>query len=300
LAVIGGIPVLLWFLRTLIVADGAHGPIYFQQYGLKDYTSVDSKILGLRDLYELVYHNLYVYTRAAAETVLPDFIGPPGTIVAILVTAMIGMGFLICVRMRRTGLEYYGLAYACALLPYPAPYPRYLVPVIPLLWYYALVSLWHGLRLLPLGRRRHTGRTAGEPVVWVVVTVLIGLNLVASVDNLLLDPTEENAYRIDQEEARYVDTLPWVEEHTTADSVFMWAKSSLRYLAVHRRAAMLPTTANRQEIIETINEAQVDYVAIDAFSDSSLRYLKPVIDEHPEKFSLVYEDQTTQIYQVVR
>lgn len=134
---------------------------------------------GIQDLSELVYHNLYAYMLAAANIVLPALPQSPGIISAILVTAMIGIGLLIRCRTRRVGWKYYGLAYACVLLLYPAAYPRYLVPMIPLLWYYTLVSLRHGTRLLPLVRRLPMSlRWAdGKPALWGLVAISSRLSM---------------------------------------------------------------------------------------------------------------------------
>ena len=92
-------------------------------------------------VFELVYHNLYVYTLACARIVLPYFADLTGTYAAVFLTIFVLIGFFMCVVKRRTALEYYVPLYLCALLFFPAAYDRYLVPLIPIIFYYLLKSL---------------------------------------------------------------------------------------------------------------------------------------------------------------
>ena len=98
----------------------------------------------------------------------------------------------------------------------------------------------------------------------------------------------------------YIDILPWVKENTDSASVFMWSKPSLRYLIVKRRAASIPTTSDRERVLGRIHKAGVNYVVIDGFSDGSQRYVKPVVDEHPELFSPIYQNGTSMVFKVIR
>ena len=53
-------------------------------------------------------------------------------------------------------------------------------------------------------------------------------------------------------------------------------------------------------ILGIIDEQGVDYLVSDSFSDKALRYLNPLIAEHPERFSLLFQNGTSTIYRVER
>jgi 4-amino-4-deoxy-L-arabinose transferase-like glycosyltransferase len=290
LAVIGGIPAVLWFVRNWVVSNGTTPVAYLQEYGLKDYAYADSGITEWRDLYELIHHNLYIYTITSAKIIFPYLAWIPEKSIIIIILLTIFLGFLICLIKKRTILEYYIPPYICALLLFPASYSRYLIPLIPIVWYYFLTFLE---RLI----QRWTIKPA--PVYWTVVTLLIGFSLTFSVQIGILK-NDTNDYHVDVKEMEYINILPWVQENTDASSVFMWSKPSLRYLIVKRKAASIPTTSDRERVLGRIQNAGVNYVVIDGFSDGSQRYVKPVIDEHPEIFSPIYQNGTSMVFKVIR
>ena len=138
LAVAGGMPAALWFVRNWVVSNGTTPVAYLQEYGLKDYAYADSGLTGLQDLYELVQHNLYIYTSTCAKIIFPYLPWLPEKSVIVLVSIIILIGFLICLVKKRTVLEYYIPPYIGALLLFPASYSRYLIPLIPIILYYFL------------------------------------------------------------------------------------------------------------------------------------------------------------------
>jgi hypothetical protein len=92
----------------------------------------------------------------------------------------------------------------------------------------------------------------------------------------------------------------WAKAHTPPDSVFMWAKPTLRFLWAERKAANFPRTKNAADILRTIHLQKVDYVVVDAFSDWIQLYLGPVVEQYPDHFSLVYGNKASKVYRVVQ
>ena len=63
------------------------------------------------------------------------------TFLPALLASLTLLGFLRCIVRRRTVIEYYVFVYVGVLLLYPATHlQRYVVPVIPFLWFYFFVS----------------------------------------------------------------------------------------------------------------------------------------------------------------
>ena len=71
LAAVASVPAILWFIRTWEVSGGTTPVAYLDEYGLKDYAAADSGITGLRDAFELLYHNLYIYTLTCSQIIFP-------------------------------------------------------------------------------------------------------------------------------------------------------------------------------------------------------------------------------------
>lgn len=80
----------------------------------------------------------------------------------------------------------------------------------------------------------------------------------------------------------------WVKHNTESDDVFIARKESLFYLESNRKAYRYKFTTDPQEMIADFEEKNVDYVVLDGLGFSSTsRYLRPVIEKHPERFEKV-------------
>jgi hypothetical protein len=130
--------------------------------------------------------------------------------------------------------------------------------------------------------------------------VLMCANLSLSVLGGVLNRNRNNSYEVDKEERMYASIIPWVKTNTASENVFMWSKPGLRYLLSQRKAADLLTTSDEKKILTTIEDAGVDYVVVDSFSHRTLLYLKPIIEKHPDRFSLTFKNGTSAIYKVAR
>jgi hypothetical protein len=131
-----------------------------------------------------------------------------------------------------------------------------------------------------------------------ILVLLFGVNLAFSIQETMIDEESENNFRIDIEEKSYAEIIPWVIEHTEPSALIMWSKPVLRHLLSQRRAVGLPSTADESKILSIIDEQGVDYLVSDSFSDKALRYLNPLIADHPERFSLLFQNGTSTIYRV--
>jgi 4-amino-4-deoxy-L-arabinose transferase-like glycosyltransferase len=302
IAVLGSAPMFLWLTRNWLVSGGTVPVDYLREYGLKSYAfsyaTADSGSMGLRELFELAYHNLYVYTFACARMILPYFADLTGKSAALSLTIFVLLGFFICVVKRRTALEYYVPVYLCALLLFPASYDRYLIPLIPIIFYSFLNSLHNFLEFLPMRYEFLSSQKSMKSLSISVITLLIGFNLAFSVQKTIFDKDTENNFRIDVDEKSYAEIIPWVIENTDPSSLIMWPKAGLRYMLSKRRGVGLPSTSDETRILKIIDERGVDYLVIDSFSDKAIRYLNPLIAEHPERFSLLFQNGTSAIYRV--
>ena len=127
------------------LASGGSGIPYVRYYAwsLEPVVSVPSGMSGLSVLVGKVRVALSAY---GAHTGRVFFYWLPvstiGDMCALLATAIGVVGFADSVVRRRTLVEYYVLFYVCALLVFPGSrQQRYMVPLIPFLWFYFLVGL---------------------------------------------------------------------------------------------------------------------------------------------------------------
>jgi hypothetical protein len=300
---IGGwaaVPAIIWFVRNWWVSEGDATP-YASSFHLNTLYASPSFIDGIITYLAGVRTNPAEYTLHTARVVF--FYAPwvSRTVLPLLLALVVFGSFLWCAVRRRTVLEYYMLFYMGMLLLLPVENPqRYLVPLIPFIWYYFFTGAG---RLLTWLRDQGLVRMPGYQRSLVVASMLLALallvaNATTAVKANVMDHGREGYYHVVGEDG-YVSIVPWVKAHTSPESVFMWAKPSLRYLWTERKAAAYPRTKSPEDMLRSIRQQDVDYVVVDAFSQTTQQRLRPVVQTYPASFSLVYRDDVSEVYRVV-
>jgi hypothetical protein len=297
LGVCAGIPLSLWLLYSLW-ASGEAGIPYVRYYAwsLDPVVSAPAEMSGWSALAAKVRGALHAY---GAHTGRAFFYWLPrsttGDVCALLATAIGVAGFAHSVVRRRTVIEYYVLFYVCALLVFPGSRrQRYMVPLIPFLWFYFLSGLERLLRRVPVGGDRERAvAVAGTAIVAVLIVINAGTSALA------------NAIRGGrgfQEEPASVDrvrnTLAWVRNETPTQSIFMWTKPSLGYVLTGRRAVKMRSIRPERLILE-LRGGHVDYVVVQP-TWKGAGGLARLVDWYPDYFDLIHEDGRVRVYRVVK
>lgn len=300
---LAAVPALAWFLRNWWIGANA-GTAYSADWALGEHYASQSVIEGTITLFVTrIRINLPQYVLHSAQIIFFHTPWVSKTVLPTLLAGMIFGGFLWCALRRRTIVEYYVGFYMLVLLLYRGNHlQRYLVPLIPFIWYYFLTA---GDRLLPrLGKTHLSEPRQQRGIVW-AATLLLAVLLIANGTVAVLANTvykgRDDYYHVVGEDM-YKEVALWAKAHTPSDSVFMWAKPSLRFLWAERKAAKYPhtTNTNTEDILRTIRLQNVAYVVVDAFSAVTQRYLRPVVEQYPDDFSLVYEKEGSKVYRVLQ
>jgi hypothetical protein len=294
------IPAIVWFVRNWWVGESG-GTAYASDFHLPAVYAAPSVFDGLVTFFAGIGSNPARYVVHTARVVFFNYPQVSKIVLPVLLTAVVGGGFLWCMIRRRTILEYYMFFYICVLLLVPVDHPqRYIVPLIPFIWYYFFISMGRLLDRLRSQVLIHKPAYQG-PVL--LATVLLGLllliaNATTAVRANILERGREGYYHVVGEDG-YVSIVPWVKAQTSPRSVFMWAKPSLRFLWTERKAVDYPRTGRTEDVVRAIRQQHVDYVVIDAFSSTTQRHLRPVVQKYPDYFNLVYQDEVSEVYRVI-
>ena len=246
-----------------------------------------------------LYASLYAYAVHAGNIIVyftPA--SPSGRLLALVPATITFAGFLWCVRRRRTVVEYYVGAYLCALLTLPGSrQQRYLVPLVPFIWYYFLVATGGLLRWI--GERWPARGSSPRPAEWRIAAGLAAVLLVSNVTAgaLVNVVWHGNSYYERLEAQPYREMLSWARENTAPDSVFMWDKPSLGYVLADRRAVRIPF-GGPERTLRFIQEADVDYVVVHSGSKAARRLL-PFVERYPQHLRLVHWSRDLSVYRVI-
>ena len=250
------LPALIWFSRNWWVGESG-GTAYASDFHLQTVYAAPSVIDGIVTFFAGVGTNPAEYALHTARVVFFYYPWVSRTVLPLLLAALTFGGFLWCAVRQRTLLEYYMFFYMCMLLLLPVDHPqRYIVPLIPFIWYYVLTGAGHLLAWL---RSQVLMRQPGHQRGVVIATVLLALslliaNVTMAVRANIIDRGRDGYYHVVGED-RYVSIVPWVRAYTSPQSVFMWAKPSLRFLRTERKAVDYPRTHNTEDVLHAIHWA---------------------------------------------
>jgi hypothetical protein len=200
-------------------------------------------------------------------------------------------GWCFALARRRAATEFYILFYICIILLWPSQQgKRFLLPILPLAFYYCLVPLqWIA--------EKWEHRTKNAPLAaWLAVGVLCIFSVAANARLNIPFAREQHADPYHPPEVRsYLDALEWVRANTPPDAVLVTDRSPLAYAVTGRRAYTAPWVDDQRRVLQFMDWRGVDIVIANDFGYAK-QYLRPVIEAHPHRFREIHRTENDAIY----
>ncbi|MFQ5465148.1 MAG: glycosyltransferase family 39 protein [Thermodesulfobacteriota bacterium] len=322
-AVMAILPFVVWSLRGALVGGQAdtYESIFFQA----DYYSLDKGGAGLVALASRFAENAADYFRAVplsmiTSSELKDLL-PAGALylLCIVLLVVLAAGLVRELWFTRGPMEFYTLFYFGLLSVWPVygsgDARRYVVPMLPLLYYYLLT----GARvLLSLGEARAGGRMGFGTAASVLAAVLLFMN-VFEVRTLLWPPTaaqrvlygalaakRDFSGRIEDVTpaamgadyfaghvpcfASYLRAAEYLGGVMGPGDVVVTRKPEAVHLVSGRYSVRFPYTGDTLAMDRFMNAVGAGYVLLDACYPESSMYMVPYVLERGNRFGIVYDD----------
>jgi 4-amino-4-deoxy-L-arabinose transferase-like glycosyltransferase len=274
-----------WFIRDLGVP---HVGGYKEQLLLKNEYDPAAGYATAGDLLVRVFANARDYgTRIMASLFLPGWTAPGwlSVVVGLVAWALVAVG-LVTFGVKRAGLLALYAALAVALLLLWPNYwagDRFLLPILPVLLLFLMQGLrWVGERLRLRGM-----------VLAATVLVVFGLSL-ANARRAEANSGSLAAYWRGDKYAGYPDDWRTYFEAaerlrtlTDESAVVVSRKPQFTYLASGRRSFTYPYVADQGAVLRTIDSLQATHVILETFFAQSVKYLYPVLRDHPDRFEQI-------------
>ncbi|MFH1679063.1 MAG: hypothetical protein ABIH26_00285, partial [Candidatus Eisenbacteria bacterium] len=266
-----------WVIRNQRAGGGS---AYMNQFFVKDpYNPGAGALDPAHFLTKRLAGNLETYgAYEIGRGIVPaPFAGRPGRgggsarALAVIVSLAAAGGLVS--RWRRSAglLEIYAAFYLAVCLAWPEVWGsiRFLLPVLPLLLFYALATGERLLGALPA--------PAGRPAAAAALLLLLGSNVYANAKERPLAEYPP-AWR------NYEACALWARENTPETSVFVSRKPGLFYVWSGRRSVAYLWSEDREALFSKMIEDGADYVVVAPLSATTPRYLIPAINEHRDRF----------------
>jgi len=301
------IPALLWTIRNRTISPEKRLPSILREslgYGreliLVNPSDPYSRTIGFWDLIVRLRRNI-VYYEGLISNIVSGRVGG-GAALAHVISAVVLIGLIYCLIRRRTIVEYYFPLYMLVYLAWPSwQGERFLVPVIPFIFYYLLktaelilISIESAIRLkFSIGGK--TRSLMGKASLLMLTLLLIGLNRNPDLNIIKAEHAKPYYSRIVSD---FLDVINWIRVNTPPETIVVSDRPSWVYLLSGRKTFSFPWVPNPNEVIGFIHGIGADYVIVNPISSVTKQYLVPSIERYREEFKEVYREGESVIYKV--
>lgn len=206
----------------------------------------------------------------------------PGVFAAIFFSLLALAGYGRRLWLKVSVAEIYVAGYIAVILLFSGfQGTRYLLPVIPLYLYYALV----GMQFL--------GGYIGKRIAVVLLVVVIG-----GTGSLYLHEYNDQNFRTIQNGISRPDAVAmfdYIREATLPNDLIVFRKPRVMLLLTDRESVVYPARYNPPLFLEFLEVVAADYVVAGDF-DSDQAVLRPVIDQYPDRFLPVFSRGEFTVY----
>jgi len=287
--------VALWTVRgatleNLIPCELREGETYVQEFFKRVPGSPEQHTATAGDWLGRAWQGPVKYATTAAGFVLGMQGATP--VAGYAVVVVIAVGFLFALARRFSVVECYTVFYALLVIAWPArPGYRYLLPLLPMIFYYLLLGL--NTILEPLSAKFRSRTSAIHPVA-IATVLLVCANV--RLDSVILAEEQASPYYTKQL-ADFFAAIEWTKEHTSPESVVISDLSPYVYHLSGRRCLSMLMLDQPEQVLRGI-ERYGSWVIYTGFNPEGVRYLLPVLRRFPERFEEAYRAGSAVVYRL--
>jgi 4-amino-4-deoxy-L-arabinose transferase-like glycosyltransferase len=219
----------------------------------------------------------------------------PG-LAGLAVTLIVASGYLRRARLSLSVAELSILFYGAVLILYPWAWLRFLAPILPLVYFWlaeGVVLCLGAIRTTTIQQRRFHGAT-------VILLALVALNMIRDVQAYESPPSEWlNDISIGS---------TWLASNAPEDSVVMAQAPLQEHLYSETETIRYPDVSglSPEHLLTQLETSGADFVLVKPRFwaedlDPQAKAVKTVLEEHPQRFRLVYEhaDENVRVYELI-
>ena len=254
----------------------------------------NAPLINWNGLVERIADNEKYYEQLLSNIVLGTST-EPGTRSRII-TLILLAGYLYCLIRHRSVLEYYTFFYMLTYILWTSKQgERFLVPIIPILFYYLfqlLTLIVRGITHIgPLQARR---KIIEAVMVLILTAVFIQWNWASDV-RIIKREREEPYYT--GYTATILDLARWLKDNTAPDTIIVSDAPSHVYLFSDRKTYSFTWVKNPDEVFESISRIGANCVVSLSGGRSDI-YLKPALEAYAPNFEEIHRQNEYVIYRV--
>ncbi len=274
-----------WQIRTHIL-----GSSYLKVVVMQNPYDMNSPILTFSTFIERLNHNIGLYLwKLFPSLVIPTYASiiknaNIGFLIFIPINLFLLGGVIYRIKKGISILEFYFVSALFVVMLWPQVWSsmRFIIPIIPFIFYYCLMGLLGLFYLLPNQLK------APAKALYIIIGGLILLSNIIALPQEMQKPRGLSWVWQD-----YFAVASWLKENTSENAVIMARKPNLSYLYSNRKTFRYPLTNDIKMMTDTIIKRKVTHIIVDSayfpYHGHTQRYIIPFIKSHPENFTIAYQ-----------
>lgn len=294
--------VCVWMGRNALVksdegADLWEAATYERELVVSRATDPTSAMIDVKQFVERLQRNAVHYSNLTASLLTGK--KARSGMSAYLLTGLACAGWFLSLLFRRRGvMEYYAVLYAAVFLIWPAHQgERFLVPILPMIFFYALTPFAFLLQLTSSFFKTLTGTLFRNISIAVFLTAAAVGFLISNGSSLSAAVKRERAVPYYQGGmADYMDAFVWVKENAPEEAVLIANRAPYGIITADRPTYTVPWVQGRHEMKwESIERVGGTH----AIASSGNAHIAQLIEKYPSRFREIERFGAYGIYEIL-
>ena len=303
--VIACIPLSLWFYRGNLISK--QFPFQPEYRGVLNYQkeffqkvpdNIHSPSVSLAEFAQRIADNTSVYAGTIADVLVTK---APFRQLRVIALLLFLYGFIWCVVERRTVIEWYVALYGavCLIWWFNEQSIRFIVPVIPFVFYYFLTGFRWSLVLLFKALRRvphNWSEKAGSLIFRAALLLLVFTNF--SFNPGVIKSERRKHFYPPELVVEFDSAVNWITGKTAQNTVIMTSEAPWVFMRSDRKTLTFPLFEPIEYIINSIIKHRVEYLLVSTIHYDTYGLMQSLAEEHPEAFIQVFNNNKTFVYKI--
>lgn len=248
-----------------------------------------SGMANFSNLLQRLAHNSYALFFYGIPNVLAGMQFKGRNVISIVLAAFSVWGFAAAFKKNRSMIEWYMAGYLFILLIWPWTRnhgTRFLIPVIPFVFYYFLNGVASARNLIP-SKRLATALYA------CLFALLIGSNALFSLRFIMNECGKPWSQK---PSGKYIEMTAWVQKMSPPEAVFITWNTQPFYLWSQRKSVCLPGFKTTDDLEKILKGNRGSYLLCDPANDPAL--FQTAVSHSTESLAELYNKNDLKIYQI--
>jgi len=217
----------------------------------------------------------------------------------LIILVFLFLGLLVFAIQTSTLISFYVIIYLSIFFLRHSIRLRYLIPILPFLFYFTFFGIKH-----ILCKQKGIIRTFAIKFLYIILPIYIFSYFIHGINAMKRTILEEHnspfgAYPIKYEHHYDLQKLAlWLKDNLSKEETYICLQPQVAGIITEGKGRYFPPVSDKSKIMEYIDKKHISYVLVNKKKIDVQNYLIPVIETYPDRFELIKDEKDASLYKV--